>query len=336
MESNFSHNTQQDLQDLFDTLDLRTNIRRALNYLSVKIPAENIFWLLSEEAEKIREKGDKFKFKSRVEKEVAFAAQSQFNLSIFLKSFMQYNLDLEVSMSSNEKYYQHYFGKERDVVIPVLSKKNDSPLAYIILKNLQSNDEGVLHKAIHIVDQMRRHLSFCIEHYKVREKSYIDDVTALYNQRYLPMVLDNEIARAKRSQTAFAVLFLDIDYFKTVNDTCGHLVGSKILVDISEIIQSIVRSSDYAFRYGGDEFVIVLTQTDAQKALVVAERIRKAVEATSFKIEGGPADLKLTVSVGLAGYPEHATSSSQIIQLADDAMYLAKHKSRNTVYVTAS
>lgn len=183
---------------------------------------------------------------------------------------------------------------------------------------------------------MTKHLQFAIEHYSVREMSFIDDVTELFNQRYLPMVLDKEISRAKREQCTFAVLFLDVDFFKAVNDTCGHLVGSQILIEMSEIIKSHIRISDFAFRYGGDEFVIVLTQTDVDKAKVVAERIRKAVEAKGFDVEGAPAEIKLTVSIGLAGFPRHAQTSEQIIQLADDAMYLAKNKSRNTVYVTAS
>src|SRR5690606_38723151 len=109
--------------------------------------------------------------------------------------------------------------------------------------------------------------------------------------------------------------------------TRGHWVGSKVLVELGRLIKTSVRSSDYAFRYGGDEFVVVLVDTDVTNAEKVAERIRKKVEQTTFKIDG--IQLNVTVSIGLAAFPEHARTSEQVIQMADQAMYYEKNKSRN-------
>lgn len=164
-------------------------------------------------------------------------------------------------------------------------------------------------------------------------KTYVDDVTDLFNQRYLPMVLDKEIQRCARSGGKFTVLFMDIDYFKMVNDSKGHWVGSKLIRELGQIIKSNVRGADYPFRYGGDEYVVILIDTDAKQAVHVAERIRKCVESTDFLIDGH--NIRLTVSIGLATYPDHAATSEEVMKLADEAMYYGKSKSRNIVFIAS-
>jgi diguanylate cyclase (GGDEF)-like protein len=122
---------------------------------------------------------------------------------------------------------------------------------------------------------------------------------------------------------------MDLDFFKQVNDTKGHLVGSKILVELGILLQGQLRRSDYAFRYGGDEFVCVLPDTHAEGAMIAAERLRAVVESQEFVIDGH--SIKITVSVGIATYPDHASSRRDIIYMADQAMYYGKAKSRNIV-----
>jgi two-component system, cell cycle response regulator len=163
--------------------------------------------------------------------------------------------------------------------------------------------------------------------------SLIDDVTQLYKQSYLATVLDNEVNRSKRRNASFSVLFLDLDYFRMINDTRGHWVGSKLLTEVSKILKTSIRSCDYGFRYGGDEFIIVLPDTDIKGGQVVADRIRKAVEDARFLINGQ--EIRVTVSVGLAAFPDHAKTRDQIVQLADQAMYFGKRTSRNIVYVAS-
>ncbi len=178
-----------------------------------------------------------------------------------------------------------------------------------------------------------KYLAFAYQNLDAKNMSYLDELTGLYNQRYLPMVLDHEIERARRDNNQFSLLFLDIDYFKKVNDGRGHWIGSKLLVELGQLLRGQVRACDYAFRYGGDEFIILLGSSNAENSKKVAERIRKAVESHTFEIEGQK--LKLTISIGLAAYPEHAQTASGLIQLADQAMYFGKRKSRNIVFVAS-
>jgi diguanylate cyclase (GGDEF)-like protein len=124
---------------------------------------------------------------------------------------------------------------------------------------------------------------------------------------------------------------MDIDYFKTINDNFGHLVGSKLLVEIGQILIKSLRSIDIVARYGGDEFVVVLPQTPPSAAVQIAERIRRSVEKNVFlKREGY--SLRLTASFGIASYPESAKSKEDLLRLADEAMYHVKYRTRNGVY----
>jgi diguanylate cyclase (GGDEF)-like protein len=178
-----------------------------------------------------------------------------------------------------------------------------------------------------------RYLTFACQLLEAKNQSYIDELTGLYNQRHLPMVLSHEVERCRRENGHFSLLFMDIDYFKMVNDGKGHWVGSKLLGELAKVLLTQIRTCDHAFRYGGDEFIVMLGGAGVEVAARVAERIRKAVESHSFLVDGH--DLKLTVSIGLASYPDHAQSAEGLIQIADQAMYHGKRKSRNIVF-TAS
>jgi diguanylate cyclase (GGDEF)-like protein len=124
---------------------------------------------------------------------------------------------------------------------------------------------------------------------------------------------------------------MDLDYFKDINDNYGHLVGSKVLVEVGQILINQLRSIDTVARYGGDEFVIVLPQTMLKNAMVIAERMRKALASHTFlKSEGY--SLRLSASFGVASYPESAKSKEDLIKLADESMYSVKKRARNGVY----
>lgn len=168
---------------------------------------------------------------------------------------------------------------------------------------------------------------------QVQKLNYVDDVTNLYNQRFLNVLLDQEIDRGERAKNYFSVLFIDVDHFKSVNDKNGHLIGSKILKEIAQILKISVRVIDYCFRYGGDEFLILLTKTKTQEALQVGERICQLVRETPFIVAGK--QIQVTLSIGVACFPEHAKTKEKILQVADEAMYSGKSKSRNTVYVAS-
>jgi diguanylate cyclase (GGDEF)-like protein len=172
-----------------------------------------------------------------------------------------------------------------------------------------------------------------IEQYMgVQHLVYVDDATGLYNTRYLHNVLDKEILQSQSTGRPFAVLFIDADKFKTVNDSNGHLIGTRLLYELGDQLKRYVRDTDTVFRYGGDEFIAVLSACDLATAKVVAERIRQSVEKRAF-LESEGLQIHFTVSIGVALFPEHAKSKKEIIDAADQAMYDAKKTSRNSVTV---
>ena len=165
---------------------------------------------------------------------------------------------------------------------------------------------------------------------QAKERAFIDDVTEVYNARYLIEAMDREIRRAERYGTELSVLFLDLDRFKLVNDRHGHLVGSQALRQLSRILADCVRQVDTLARYGGDEFTILLVDTGEEAGLAVAERIRRAVAENAFEAEPGTV-MNLTCSVGVATYPVHARGREALLDAADKAMYRAKSNGRDRV-----
>lgn len=166
---------------------------------------------------------------------------------------------------------------------------------------------------------------------KMTELALTDDLTKLFNSRYLNRTIEIEIQRSTRYKTSVSLIFMDIDYFKRINDHYGHLIGSKVLVEMGQLLLKSLRSVDIVARYGGDEFVVVLPQTTPNAAALIAERMRKSIEQNTFLKKEGYA-LKLTASFGVASYPESARSKEELVKIADEAMYKVKHQTRNAVY----
>jgi|SRR6218665_641477 len=169
---------------------------------------------------------------------------------------------------------------------------------------------------------------------QVEDLAYLDDLTHLFNLRYLHLMLDRELKSAEQTHGVFSLLFLDLDYFKAVNDTHGHVMGSQLLVEMAHVLKGCVRDRDVAVRYGGDEYVVLLRGTDSGTALKVAERIRRAVESHRFLATEGRA-LSLTTCIGVASFPEHTLDKATLLDMADRAMYRGKKGPRNVVYVAA-
>jgi diguanylate cyclase (GGDEF)-like protein len=167
---------------------------------------------------------------------------------------------------------------------------------------------------------------------KIQELTITDDCTGLYNARHLYKTLETEVYRSARFGYEFSVLFIDLDHFKQVNDTHGHLIGSKLLAEIGYLIKAQLRLIDFAFRYGGDEFVVLLPQTSKDAALVVARRLRDSLRASMFCKEEG-LNLNVRASIGLATYPHDAKSPNEIIRQADEMMYMVKNSTRDSIGV---
>ena len=143
--------------------------------------------------------------------------------------------------------------------------------------------------------------------------------------------MDEELGRAARFSHTLSLIMLDIDDFKEFNDTYGHPRGDRVLQSVSDVIRANLREMDIAARYGGEEFVVVLPETDSEGALAVAERIRADVEKFEFVGGEGLKPVHKSVSVGVATYPDDATSQSRLIEMADKAMYSAKRAGKNKV-----
>jgi two-component system cell cycle response regulator len=164
----------------------------------------------------------------------------------------------------------------------------------------------------------------------VKDLLNIDELTGLYNYRYLEIALDRELKRAERYGLNMAVIFLDIDMLKVVNDTYGHLIGSRVLKEVGAVLKKSVREVDVVIRYGGDEYTIILIETGRQGAAVVAERIRKTIAEHQFVL-GENFNVKLTACLGFACYPEDTKVKLELLEMADRAMYFGKTSGKNTV-----
>lgn len=167
----------------------------------------------------------------------------------------------------------------------------------------------------------------------LRELTFRDSLTSLYNHRYFQDVLTAEIGKSLRYGHSLSLLMLDIDHFKSINDTHGHPVGDQVLSEISTLMVKLVRNCDIVARYGGEEFAIILPETDRTRAKVLAQRLRRGVE--QHAIVCGQGRIAVTVSIGLAGTENEgaATSRESLISQADNALYAAKRNGRNRIEV---
>ncbi len=165
--------------------------------------------------------------------------------------------------------------------------------------------------------------------------SVTDDLTQLYNSRYLSQVLRRETKRASRSGRPLSLLFIDLDGFKGINDTHGHLYGSRALIEAAGVIRQSARETDVVSRFGGDEFALILPDTGSEGAVAVGERIRDRIDAHRF-LRGDGLDIHLTVSVGVATLPDVAASTEGLIQAADKAMYHVKDHGKNGIHVAGA
>ena len=163
-----------------------------------------------------------------------------------------------------------------------------------------------------------------------------DALTGLYNRHYLNSHLANMVKQALKNGKELAVMMMDMDHFKAVNDTYGHDVGDMILKQLANIIIQQSRSSELAARFGGEEFVVLMPETDAQSAFAAADRMREVIEAASFKINDAGDTIQKTVSIGVANLHPDGDSPESLMKRADEALYLAKNEGRNQVKVAAT
>ena len=168
-------------------------------------------------------------------------------------------------------------------------------------------------------------------YHQVQELAITDKLTGVSSRKYCLERLDEELQRSKKLKNSFSVLMVDVDHFKEINDHYGHLVGDVILKDIARVIKDNTRQIDLMGRYGGEEFLIILTETAVDQARFAAERIRTAVENKS--VTAYDEHLSVTISIGISSFPMHAIDVASLIDISDKALYKAKESGRNRVVV---
>jgi len=167
----------------------------------------------------------------------------------------------------------------------------------------------------------------------LHQQAMRDTVTGLHNRRYLDETLPREVSRAKRQNRPLAVMMVDIDHFKEINDTLGHAAGDAVLRAVGQCLVSGSRGEDIVARYGGDEFALVMAQASPQIVWQRAELMRQGVRKLALGGKQGPALGPVTLSVGIAVFPEHGDSGTAVLQAADAALLISKNSGRNRVTV---
>ena len=235
-----------------------------------------------------------------------------------------------------------FFGKvdektkmETQSIVAVPVRFRDHCLGVIELVNC-IGPKGFDEKDMGLLEALADFAAIAIEnarHVKrIHELTITDDCTSLYNSSYLHQMLDKEIYRSQRYGYEFSLVFIDLDHFKHINDTHGHLIGSRLLAEIGTMLKNNCRLIDFAFRYGGDEFVLLLPQTSKENAIIAARRIHKMIGETTWLVAEG-LNIRITASLGLACYPVDSRTKVQLLQLADEAMYHVKNSTRDGVAI---
>lgn len=201
-----------------------------------------------------------------------------------------------------------------------------------VLVSPQPFDAAAEETALFLARQLQMAFRNTVRFADAEREARRDSLTGLWNAKAFQESVHALAARRSDPASRFAVLFLDVDHFKAVNDRHGHIAGSRLLVDIAGLLARCVREGDLLARYGGDEFTLLLPEIGTDQAMVVAERIRDTIAQQRFATPAGEA-LTVTVCVGVASFPEHAADAVGILDMADRAMYLGKGSTRNSVHV---
>ncbi|MFW1677019.1 diguanylate cyclase [Pontibacter sp. JAM-7] len=186
---------------------------------------------------------------------------------------------------------------------------------------------GAIETLTNISDRKKAEFELLARERKYRELSITDSLTGLYNSRHFYQRLDEALANAQRYQHSFCLCFFDLDNFKQLNDRWGHLVGDRVLETFGSMVRASLRLTDSGYRYGGEEFVVLLPSTVLSEAAVVAERIRQSLEDHNFTVEHGQ-KINITVSLGLTEY-RTGDSAETIMERVDQALYCAKREGKN-------
>jgi diguanylate cyclase (GGDEF)-like protein len=243
-------------------------------------------------------------------------------------------MPLHLSKENIEKYSSDPMVKllNTNELIVVPLKAKDKVNGIILADNFVTQ-KPITKDDIRMLIMLANQAGLAIENSQLFEKTVLrahsDSLTGLWNHGYFQFLLQEELEKAKATHTPLSLIMLDIDDFKVYNDSLGHQTGDKILIELAAVLKNKSRKMDLVCRYGGEEFTIILPQTDKKEAFLLAERIRQDIEKHHFIHEEILPLKKLTMSLGLTSFPEDGSSSSEIIAASDKALYQAKQQGKN-------
>jgi diguanylate cyclase (GGDEF)-like protein len=215
------------------------------------------------------------------------------------------------------------------IALPLRGRKGTHGVIEILNPRAEMSDYTIAF--LHILAD---HAAIAIENAhdvaRIQQLTIADDTTGLFNVRHLYDVLGRELKRSKKQTLPLSLAFLDLDHFKLVNDEHGHLIGSELLAHTARRLQELSRKQDYCFRYGGDEFVVLMPETNAETALELTRIFHHELMRTEFKMKTG-LKLKVSASIGLASAPEDGAAVHEVIGTADARMYAVKSEGRGQV-----
>lgn len=218
------------------------------------------------------------------------------------------------------------------VVVPLKAK--DKVNGIILADNFVTK-EPISKDDMRILIMLANQAGLAIENSQLYEQAVIkthkDSLTDLWNHGYFQYLLQVELEKAKANKTPLSLIMVDIDDFKVYNDSLGHQIGDKVLKELALLLKNQSRKMDHLCRYGGEEFTVILPQTDKKEALMIAGRLREHIKSYAFSHEEVLPHKKLTVSLGVATFPEDGSSAASLISSSDKAMYQAKYKGKNTI-----
>ncbi len=312
-------------------------ISKTLELFRKELGATQVYWFLGDRLENMiqtqYQKGSVQIPRARIgevcPKYLILGKQNQEELGALIASLarglVEFDLDDVVQIKTLNREF---------VLWPVYGPKTQEKIGDILIENPRNWQKNWIFQSIVYVRQVvARNLNEALRFVRARELAFVDDLTGLFNQRYLAMALDREISLSRRQENPFSVLFLDIDHFKDVNDKFGHIIGSKILGQLGQLLKTNIRGNDVGIRYGGDEYLLLLIGANSLNANVAAERIRNLIAKKDFIVDGRT--YKITTSIGVAAYPEHAETRETLVNLADQAMYQSKSSGRNRIYIAS-
>lgn len=311
-------------------------------------PKEILRIIMEKTADLIRAEGWSVLFLDRAKNELVFEAAAgeagKKLLGIRLKVgqgvagwVARYGQSLIVpDVTKDPRFYSGVDKKTKFITKSILCvpmKSRDKIIGVVEVVN-KIGGEPFTENDLEIFENFVAHITIALEnaamYRRMEEASLIDDLTQLYNSRYCNQFLDKFLDERKGTQSVISLIFLDIDFFKLVDDNFGHLVGSETLKRVGDRLKNVVRGGDVVVRYGGDEYIVILPYTDKRTAAVIAERIRKEVNTDAFPAIGKKT-FNISVTLGVATCPDDATSRDGLIGKADKAMYEGKLSGRDKV-----